>query len=86
MRKVYVFKRVSDFLLITSLENVNFWRGPKIKNSKSSLRKVYVFKRVSDDLMTTSLENVNFGRGAKIKTQARLCEKYMFSKGSQIFS
>ena len=28
---VYVFKRVSDFLLIIGPENVNFRRGPKLK-------------------------------------------------------
>ena len=69
--------------MTTSLENVNFCRGPKIKNSKSSVRKVYVFKRASDFLVTTSLENVNFCQLARllfIRKSETLLNTYTFRK------
>ena len=65
--KVYVFKRVSGFPLITGFGNVNFRRGLEIKNSKSAWCKVYVFNRDPDFLLITSFDNVNFIRGLEIK-------------------
>ena len=74
-RKIYVFKRVSAFLLATSLEHVNFRRGSDIKNSKFAWWKVYVFGKC--EFQTWARNN---------KNQNRLGEKYMFSKGFQISS